>query len=172
MRAISEIKIGDIITVATMKGDRAGFSPVVAIPHGKNNQEAEFTVLLTDTGRDIKMTADHLVMGGSCTEKMSLVQADSLKLNDCILTVSGTAKLASVSRIVSHGIYTVVTQYDGLLTVNDIAASPFAANHMVANSFYNLVRLVSSFFPSLMKTMLASKVIEIFGDMTTSTVSA
>ena len=168
MRAMSEIKIGDTIAVATMDGQRAGFSPVVTIPHAKNKQEAEFVVLRTTTGRDIKMTADHLLMGGSCAKKMVLVQAGSLKMNDCILAVSGSEELVSVSRIVSRGIYTVVTQYDGLLIVNGIVSSPFATNHLAANSFYNIVRLVSNVLPSMMKTLFASKVIELFGDMITS----
>lgn len=115
------------------------------------------------------MTADHLILGGSCNSlSLSLVQVGSLKVGECVQTISGAQTVASVSAVESHGIYTVVTQHDGLLIVNGIVSSPFAVNHLVANSFYNILRVVHRVFPSIIKASFTPLVIKTFGDIFTS----
>lgn len=166
-RAISEINLGDEIAVATMDGTFAGYSPVIAVPHAKNSIKASFAQISTVSGRDIKMTADHLVLGGACAAP-SLVQAGSLKAGECVQTVSGAEAIASISTVESEGIYTVVTKHDGLLIVNGVVASPFAVNHLVTNSFYNIVRLMYRVMPSVAKTSVVGQVLSAFGDVFTS----
>ena len=165
-RAISTVQVGDEIAVASMDGKFAGYSPVIAVPHAANTIKATFAQISTVSGRDIKMTAEHLVMGGVCgSSPSSLMQAGSLKAGMCVETVSGSEMVASVNTVVSSGIYTVVTKHDGLLIVNGIVASPFAVNHLIANSFYNIVRTLYSMFPSVSKSTLARQSLESFGEL-------
>jgi len=149
-----------------MDGAFFGYSPVIAVPHAANSIKATFAQISTVSGRDIKMTPDHLVLGGTCVSP-SLVQAGSLKTGDCVQTVSGSETIASVTTVAAEGIYTVVTKHDGLLIVNGIIASPFAVNHLVANSFYNIVRFVNGVIPSMAKTSIMGQVISAFGEVVT-----
>ena len=167
-RAISTVKVGDEIAVASMDGSFAGYSPVIAVPHTVNSVETTFTQISTVSGRDIKMTPDHLVLGGACSSAPLLVLAGSLKSGECVHTVSGTEMIESVTSVIAEGIYTVVTKHDGLLIVNGIVASPFAVNHLVANSFYNIVRFVYGVIPSVAKTSVMGQVIRAFGEIATS----
>jgi hypothetical protein len=170
-RAISTVKVGDEIAVASMDGVFVGYSPVIAIPHAFNTIKATFAQISTVSGRDIKMTPNHLVLGGACSSSPSLVLAGSLKVGECVQTVSGSEMIASVTTVVAEGIYTVVTKHDGLLIVNGIVASPFAVNHLVANSFYNIVRFVYGVMPSFAKktSSIMGQVISAFGDLATKT---
>jgi len=165
-RAMADVKVGDEIAVAAMDGAFVGYSRVIAVPHAANAIKTTFTQISTVSGRDIKMTADHLVMGGSCAAP-SLVQAGSLKIGECVQTVSGAETVSAITSVISEGIYTVVTKHDGLLIVNGIVASPFAVNHLVANSFYNIVRFVYGVVPSMAKTSVVGQVISAFGDVVT-----
>ena len=165
-RAISTVRVGDEIAVAAMDGVYSGYSPVIAVPHAANAIKTTFTQISTVSGRDVKMTADHLVLGGSCAAP-SLVQAGSLKIGECVQTVSGAETVSAITSVISEGIYTVVTKHDGLLIVNGIVASPFAVNHLVANSFYNIVRFVYGIVPSMAKTSVVGQVISAFGDVVT-----
>jgi hypothetical protein len=154
-----------------MDGSFAGYSPVIAVPHTVNSIKTTFIQISTVSGRDIKMTPDHLVLGGACGSSPSLVLAGSLKSGECVHTVSGTEMIESVTSVIAEGIYTVVTKHDGLLIVNGIVASPFAVNHLVANSFYNIVRFVYGVIPSFAKktSSIMGQVISAFGDLATKT---
>ena len=165
VKTLSTVQVGDAVAVASMDGAFAGYSPVIAVPHAANTIKATFAQIVTVSGRDIKMTPDHLVMGGACNGVPSLVQAGSLKAGECVQTVSGVEVIASVKSVVSQGIYTIVTKHDGLLIVNGIVASPFAVNHLVANSFYNILRLVYSVFPFMSRSPLLARSMEVFGDL-------
>jgi len=167
VKSISAVQIGDEIAVASMDGSFIGYSAVIAVPHAANAIQAAFAQIVTESGRDIKMTADHLVLGGSCMGSLSLVQAGSLKVGECVQTVSGAEVISSVNTITAQGIYTVVTKHDGLLIVNGIVASPFAVNHLVANSFYNILRSVYGLFPfmSKIRSSLLVRSMEVFGNL-------
>lgn len=169
-RAIADVKVGDEIAVASMDGKFAGYSPVIAVPHTANSVKATFAQISTVSGRDIKMTPEHLVLGGACSS-LSLVQAGSLKAGQCIQTVAGEEAVVSVSNIVSAGIYTVVTKYDGLLVVNGVVASPFAVNHLVANAFYGIVRTVNSLFPAIAKSAVARHSLQTLGELIVNNLS-
>lgn len=166
-RAISDVSVGDEIAVAAMDGTFAGYSPVIFVPHAANSEKATFTQISTVSGRDIKLTRDHLILGGAC-DALSLVQAGSLALGQCVQSISGLEPITAVTNVPSEGVYTVITKYDGLLIVNDIVASPFAVNHLVTNAFYNIIRLVYNIAPSVTKTSMMGRVFCAFGDVFTS----
>ena len=164
-KLIEAITIGDEILVSTLDGKSFTYSPVVAIPHAANKQMAVFTLLSTITGRQLKVTTDHLVLGGECGSKFMLMKANDLKINDCIQTVSGEEVISTVATSHGQGVYTVVTKEDGLLVVNGVVASPFAVNHVMTNSFYNIHLLLYKFTPSIAQSKFTMSVIRIFGDI-------
>ena len=167
-KLIEAITIGDEILVSTLDGKSFTYSPVVAIPHTANKQMAVFTLLSTITGRQLKVTTDHLVLGGECGSKFMLMKANDLKINDCIQTVSGEEVISTVATSHGQGVYTVVTKEDGLLVVNGVVASPFAVNHVMTNSFYNIHRLLFNFTPAIAQSKFTMSVIRVFGDIVLS----
>jgi hypothetical protein len=153
VKAISEIVIGDLVLAADVYGYTI-FSEVVYIPHKANKDRALFKLITTDSGKDVKMTKNHLIVAGICDSTLSLKQASKVSKGDCIITISGQEKVASVVTVESEGLYTIVTNEE-YLVVNGIVVSPFAANHMMANMFYNIHRFVYTLIPMLMtSTML------------------
>jgi len=125
------------------------------------------------SGRELKLTTDHLVLTGDCDHmnSMSVVlkQAGSVLPGQCVVRQDGVPdKIISVSDVPGEGVYTIVTlSHDKLLVVNGILASPFAYNHIVANAFYSIHRAVYAFAPSwlLGLNMWVSKALNVFGDM-------
>jgi len=163
---MDQVKIGDQVQVASMDGKTTSFSPVIAIPHPINSEKASFIHLTTETGRDVRMTRDHLVMGGVCGATVnSLKEASSLKPTDCLMTISGEEVITTVSSAVSAGVYTVVTASNGLLVVNGVIASPFASNHHIPNAFYNIHRALYKFAPGVVSHPTVAKVIQAFGNL-------
>ena len=130
---------------------RTSYSDVVYVPHGANSDDALFTHITTASGRDIKMTPSHIILAGPCRSSASLplAHASSVSVGDCVMTVSGKDMVSTVETVQGKGLYTVVTKEE-YVVVNGIIASPFAANHMVANLYYNLHRFVYSLFPSFL----------------------
>ena len=125
-----------------------------------------FTLFVTESGRQLKVTADHLLLGGSCgLLSYVLLPADQLRINDCLYTITGEEVIQTISPIQDRGIYTVVTQSEGLLVVNGVIASSFANNHMVANSFYNIYRTLYRLVPSWSQISFMMTSIEEFGDI-------
>ena len=57
--------------------------------------------------------------------------------------------VSSVETVQGKGLYTVVTKEE-YVVVNGIFASPFAANHMLANLYYNIHRFVYTSDPSFL----------------------
>ena len=57
--------------------------------------------------------------------------------------------VSTIETVQGKGLYTVVTKEE-YVVVNGIIASPFAANHMLANLYYNLHRFVYSSAPSFL----------------------
>ena len=57
--------------------------------------------------------------------------------------------VSTVETVHGKGLYTVVTKEE-YVVVNGIIASPFAANHMLANLYYNFHRLVYASAPSFL----------------------
>jgi len=177
--AMNKIQVGDKVLVASLDGHSTSFSPVMVIPHADNNAKVTFVHLSTVSGRDIKMTAEHLVLAGACTTvtggySLSLVQASSVKVGDCLATVSGEDVVSSVSMVAGEGIYTVVPEKNMLLIVNGILASPFAVNHVLANAFYNIHRAVLlSMAPLILagNSVMMQNAVSVFGELVSSVVN-
>jgi len=171
---MDQVKIGDQVQVASFDGKMTTFSPVIAIPHPRGNSEkASFVHLTTETGRDIRMTRDHLVMGGVCGVPSTLKEASTLDIGNCLVTVQGEEIITSVISSVSTGISTVVTMDDDkLLVVNGVIASPFASNHLVANAFYNIHRALYQYAPTIVSHPIVAKVMNSFADMIVGGASA
>ena len=148
---------------------KTSFSNVVVVPHPTSNTDkATFVKLSIVSGLDVKMTTDHLVLGGACDKPLSLVTAGSLRDGDCLQTVSGSEVVSATITSESQGVHTVVTaSSDDLLVVNGIVASPFAANHLVANSFYNIHRALHKIAPTIASHPVVAKVMQAFGEMVT-----
>ena len=89
---------------------------MVFIPHGTNKQRAAFTHITTHSGRDIKMTENHVLPAGACSLSLSpksallpLVYASQVSVGDCIMTVAGQERVAAVEKVRGEGVYTIVT---------------------------------------------------------------
>ena len=150
VRLISNIKVGDRVLAADAAG-RHSYSDVVFVPHRANNDDALFTHITTASGRDIKVTPSHIILGGSChsTGPLSLTYASAISVGDCVMTVSGKDMVSIVETVQGKWLYTVVTKEE-YIVVNGIVASPFAVNHMLANLYYNVHRLVYASAPSFL----------------------
>ena len=130
---------------------RTSYSDVVYVPHRANSDDALFTHITTASGRDIKMTPSHIILAGPCdvSGPLPLTYASSVSVGDCVMTVSGRDMVSTVETVQGKGLYTVVTKEE-YVVVNGIVASPFAANHMLANLYYNIHRFVYATTPSLL----------------------
>ena len=147
-KAISEVTVGDrILTVNAHTGEFV-YSDVAYLPHGKNTETAVFTVLTTAAGRDVKMTANHMLPAGACDAAKSLpvVAASAVAVGECVQTVSGRDRVVSVGTVEGEGIYTAIAMEE-LLVVNGIVATPYGGiNPTLANVYYNLHRLAYQVF--------------------------
>jgi hypothetical protein len=153
------VQAGDLILVADLTGRVTEYSPVVAVPHPRNDDEAQFRVLTTETKRDIKLTGKHLLVAGACDGSMDLMYAEAVTPDHCVQTVDGKERVSSVATTAGRGVYTVVTQAsDKLLVVNGVVASPFAVNHAMANAYYGVHRLVYQLWPQVSALPMVSRV--------------
>ena len=154
-RAIHEIEVGDFILAGNTHGQTT-FSEVIYIPHVVNKQKTIFVQITSESGRDVKMTRNHILPAGLCgSANLPLVYASQVASGDCIHTVSGEERVHKINHVYGEGVYTIVTNEE-FVVVNGIIASPFGANHMMANLFYNVHRFVYSISPAL----LASSVLQ------------
>ncbi len=164
-KMIQDIVLGDKILVMSMDKKSFMYSPVVAIPHDRNNDDGLLIVITTESNKDIKITPDHLIVGGKCEKKLKLVYADFIRVNDCVQTIDGIEIVKSIEKIYRKGLYTVVPLENSYIVVNGILASPFAINHELANNYYNLYRFLYKIFPKLISHHIISKATEIFSSM-------
>jgi hypothetical protein len=80
------------------------------------------------------------------------------------MTVSGEEKVSMVEKVQGEGVYAVVTNEE-FVVVNGIIASPFGANHMMANMYYNIHRFLYSLRPALLASNLLHSTNEGLGIM-------
>ena len=141
VKAMADVRVGDRVLSVNAQGE-AVFSDVVYVPHGLNNHHATFAQIGTESGRDLKMTMNHILPAGSCAAPvLSYVAAASIAVGDCVQTVSGREQVVSVGKVEGQGIYTIVAMEE-LIVVNGIVATPFGGvNPTLANIYYNLHRL-------------------------------
>ena len=82
---------------------------MVAIPHGQNSKTVVFTNILTEKGRSIKLSPEHLIPVGQCQDddkKYPLIAASSVMIGSCIMTVNGKDKVISLNTETDSGMYT------------------------------------------------------------------
>jgi Hint module len=162
-KAMSEVAVGDRVLAADLAGKTA-FSDVVYVPHARNSQRTVFARITTESGRDVQMTTNHLLPAGRCGSALPLTYASKVAIGDCIMTVSGEEKVSAAERVQGSGVYTIVTKLE-YVVVNGVIASPFGANHMMANLYYNIHRFVYAIAPVLLRSGLAHSVNEGLGKM-------
>jgi hypothetical protein len=141
-KAMSKVAVGDRILTVNAKTGAQVYSDVAYLPHGQNTHKAVFTVLATASGRDVKMTANHVLPAGACgLVSLPYVAVSSVVVGDCVETVSGRERVVSVSTAEGEGIYTAIAMEE-LVVVNGIVATPYGGvNPALANVYYNLHRL-------------------------------
>jgi hypothetical protein len=166
--AISSVKVGDKILSAN-KGltSEYEYSPVVYIPHRANHAPASFILLRTSSGRELRVTRDHLLLASKCdsTSTSSLYRADKLETTThCLVTVDGPDKVLSKESVRGSGVYTLVTLSE-YIVVEGVVASPFAVNHLFPSLFYNIHRILYSVSPSLLNTDCIGKIGDALGVM-------
>lgn len=154
--SIADVRVGDKVLACDLAAQRTVFSDVIAVPHARNNHAAEFQQITLETGRDIKMTSEHLLPAGQCSlSSLPLTRAADVLVGDCVQTTEGPVRVLS-NQIVSSmdGVYTIVTEAE-YVVVNGIVASPFAVNHAVANFMYGFHRVIYSLAPKLVAPVSA-----------------
>ena len=134
--------MGDRVLTINSQGEQA-FSDVVYLPHGRNEQRTTFVQVTTESGRDLKMTLNHMLPAGACAlSTLPLVTAADITVGDCVQTVAGREQVVFVEQVEGKGIYTVIAMKE-LIVVNGIVATPFGGiNPTLANWYYNLHRLL------------------------------
>ena len=161
VKSIAEVKVGDVVLAATTVG-KTVFSEVVYVPHGANKEIALFAHITTESGRDLKMTMNHILPAGVCGSTLPLVYASEVSVGSCIQTVSGEEKVSMVESLRGEGVYTIVTKEE-FVVVNGIIASSFGANHMMANLYYNIHRFAYAVSPLLLSSSLLHSANEMLG---------
>merc|ERR1711998_113711 len=155
-KMLFEVSIGDRVQVVKDNGSVA-FSPVVFIPHQKENSMTSRFLTLSTQHTSIKVTPSHFLLSGECDEDVSefeLQFASKIALGSCLVTVNGKETVSSISLSHGYGIQTlVVAERTGLVVVNGIVASSFASLHTIPNTLYNIHRLVYSIFPRWMQPL-------------------
>jgi Hint module len=100
------------------------------------------------------MTQNHVLPSGTCgSSPLPLIYASEVSVGDCVMTVSGEEKVSMVEKVQGEGVYTIVTNEE-YVVVNGVIASPFGANHMMANLYYNIHRFLYSLSPVLLASNL------------------
>ena len=154
-KSLSQVKVGDRVSTMNAKSGMMMFSDVVFLPHGSNMESTTFVKITTVSGRDLKMTMNHVLPIGACDTKQSLSyhSASEIVVGDCVETVHGREPIVLVESMEGKGIYTLITMEE-LLVINGIIATPFGGiNPTLANMYYNLHRLVYSLLGSYVYTM-------------------
>jgi hypothetical protein len=154
MKLISEVSVGDVVLSAD-SGLNMKFSPVIAVPHKANDIETAFSNIKVVDERDILMTPEHLILAGSCgSSALGLMAAKKVAPGMCVVDADNKQiEVVSNEIKTSKGLYTIVTDEEYVI-VNGFVASPFAYNHLIANSFYNVYRMAVKSMPLLFQSQL------------------
>ena len=141
---------------------------VIAIPHGANSAAATFTKISTASGKDIHLTAEHLIATSPCSASdLSLVAASAVEVGMCLKSVDGLEEVVAVSQVLGNGLYTIVTDAE-MVVINGFVASPFAYNHAVGHAYYNVQRAVNAVSPALLNNGLTKAAVDAFGSLAAS----
>lgn len=165
-KTIADVDLGDMVQVVSGDGSLA-FSEVVFLPHSANTQKATFVELKLASGNSLRATPAHLVLDGMCgAGAFQLTAMKDITVGSCVQTANGEDRVTSNTRVIDHGIYTLVTkESSGLVVVNGIRASSFGHNHWLVNKYYNIHRLVYKVAPSLLKSRIVVAANLLVGDI-------
>lgn len=133
-KKISDISIGDMILTAD-KNYNLSFSPIIFLPHEKNNIEAQFIKITSDKNNTIKLTPEHNIIANN-----KVIYASKVNIGDILQTVNGPEIVKDISIVTDFGIYTAITENEFII-VNNIIASPTAyVSHEEGMEFYRLLK--------------------------------
>ncbi|XP_077435658.1 indian hedgehog B protein-like [Vanacampus margaritifer] len=144
-KQMRDLHPGDRVLASSATDGRGGllFSPVLSFLDLQTNVTKIFTLIGTNTGLNITLTAAHLIFVADCEGRLSKGDvrtsfASGVKPGQCILTSQGTETTRAVVTFVeerrSTGLYAPLTQH-GSIVVNSVLASCYAAvdNHHLAH---------------------------------------
>ena len=151
---ISSIDVSDrVLTWSLERGLQ--YSEVMAVPHPQNHEVVKFVNIITESGDDLKLTEEHLILAGACrtngdtgdnffsSEKLVPTRSSSLLLGDCLLTTQGLSRIVALEEAYGIGHYTIITSgTQEFIVVNGIIASPFAVSHEIGNWIYTPYRVL------------------------------
>lgn len=133
-KKISDISIGDIILTAD-KNYNLSYSPVIFLPHEKNNIETQFIQITSNKNNTIKLTPEHNIIANN-----KVIYASKVNIGDTLQTVNGSEIVKDISIVKDFGIYTAITENEFII-VNNIIASPIAyVSHEEGIEFYKLLK--------------------------------
>jgi hypothetical protein len=154
---IEDAKIGDKILSYSLNKNSFIYSPIVAIPHEKNSIESDFIEIKTLSGKNIKMTSDHLIpVLKNKNNKFETIYAKNIDIDDIIITIDGNDKVTSKEVIKEEGIYTVIT-LEEYIVVDNIVVSPYAIFHLLGNIYYCLHKTLYCVNPDIVKSAYFEK---------------
>jgi len=139
--SFANAKIGDRILTTSLDGSTMKYSKIASLPHQGDNTVSEFYQLITESGRTLLVTADHLV---ALAPSYQLTPAKNILIGQSLHTVAGPEKVVDINIVLEHGIATAVTEDGGLIVVNGFVVSPFGKNHEVLDVYCNLHRVFKS----------------------------
>ena len=145
---ISEVKNGDRILSYSPQKDEFVYSPVVYIIHEKNDDFSTFIELKTEKNKNIRMKTNHLIPFIK-DNKIELISADKIVINDIIKTVDGDEQIISIENSYDTGLYTLITQEE-YIVVDNIVVSPFAISHIMGQFYYSMYRALFKLSPKLL----------------------
>lgn len=149
---IEDAKIGDKILSYSLLKNKLNYSPIVAIPHERNNKLTKFIKFTTNSSKSIKMTEKHLIPAlQKNNNSFNIILAEKIKINDIIKTIDGNEQITSIETVEEEGIYTVVT-LEEYIVVDNIIASPYELYHILANIYYSLHKNLYRLNPEILNS--------------------
>lgn len=156
-KRIEDAEVGDKILSYSSTNEFV-YSPIIAIPHPKNNILSEFIVLKTSNDKTIKATYQHLIPIFK-DGKIELVEANNIQINDLLVTTDGNETVVSKDTVEKEGIYTVVTLED-YIVVDNVVVSPYAISHLFGNVYYSMFKFMHSINPKIVQSEIIKKIVE------------
>ena len=139
--SFADAKIGDRILTASIDGTKMAYSNIASLPHQGDDDVAEFYQLITESGRTVLVTADHLM---ALAPSYQLTPAKHILIGQSLHTVAGPEQIITINIVLKRGIATAVTEDGGLIVVNGFIASPFGRDHDIVDMYCNLHRIFKS----------------------------
>jgi hypothetical protein len=168
---IGSLRIGDRVYAANSHGNIT-LSDVVAIPHASQDVKnpTYFLHIITREGLSLKVTPDHLLVGGDCdtssyrNHPLPLVKAGSASRGTCLLTQTGLQVVSELTGIWGKSFHTLITM-DDYVVVNGFIASPFSWSHIIGQSFYSIHRYLYNNYPRVYMLDWIARSANIFPDL-------